>query len=489
MGLTAAAYARMLIALLPAGRLWRIVGGGLLVRLLEGCALELERLDGRARALLEEADASTAVELLPEYESALGLPSTGSVDERQARVVARLIARQRYRPIDFRAALAPVLGLSPSQVTVIERSRADAIAMDDDGEIFRFFVYRNPSLPGAYYLGSAQAIVDKIKPSHTAGHVIESIDFRCDDPYSLCDRDILESGVVVPLVLSATTAATPNPAGVGGSTLTVDIAVQGNHSNLYFNLLVECPGMSPIPTLAEVDSDGWSCIVYPPVGPNYTYAIVGQLASATHGSTYTLTFAIGGSSQAAVVDIYPDDFFSDQADGHSNWPSYQLSYVASGPVLYTLTKSGGVDGTYDAQAYTSETFAGTISVEFEIVSVGSVAFCVGLSGDNPNASYTGIDFGLLQSAGTMNRNENGALTSLGSTVVGDVWRVTRTIGTGAVTYYKNGALVSTSSNTSAAALLVDSSFRFAGNQAANVRIFDGGADKTVTWNPTNVTVS
>lgn len=180
----------MQVALLPPGRLWRMVGGNLSALFL-GCADELARLDARVDDLLNEADPSTATELLPEFEKELGLEEASTIEERRARVVARTIARQRYRPIDFQVSLAPLLGQDAVDVVVIETSHAEAVAMGDDREIFRFFIYRDPTAPGDYFLESAQAQLDKIKASHTKGHVIESIDFLCDDPFSLCDRDLL----------------------------------------------------------------------------------------------------------------------------------------------------------------------------------------------------------------------------------------------------------------------------------------------------------
>lgn len=190
-GVDLTANARLLSALLPPSGLWRLLAGDVLTRVLVGCADELDRVDLRVRALLEESDPSTTTELLPEYERELGLASTGTVAERQARVVARTVARQRYRPADFRAALAPLLGQAVADVEVLERTAAMADAMGDVREIFAFFVYRDPAAPGAYYLAAAQALVDAIKPTHTAGQVIESIDFACDDVYSLCDSDLV----------------------------------------------------------------------------------------------------------------------------------------------------------------------------------------------------------------------------------------------------------------------------------------------------------
>ncbi len=177
----------MMTALLPPGRIWRLLGGGLLPKIILACADELARVDARAAALLEEADPTTADELLPEYESDLELEATGSKEQRRGRIVGRRVARQRVRPVDYQLALAPLLG----DVVVLERTSAMAAALGDAREIYRFFVYRDPALPGTYDVAGAQALVDKVAHSHTAGHVIESVDFLCDDPHSLCDRDLI----------------------------------------------------------------------------------------------------------------------------------------------------------------------------------------------------------------------------------------------------------------------------------------------------------
>jgi len=105
--------------------------------------------------------------------------------------VSKTVQNQGFRPADFQQEMAPLLGQDPADVVVLERSRAVAIAVGDDREIFRFFVYRDPTLPGTYFLSSAQQHIDAMKPDHTVGYVIESINFLCDDPHSLCDRDLL----------------------------------------------------------------------------------------------------------------------------------------------------------------------------------------------------------------------------------------------------------------------------------------------------------
>jgi hypothetical protein len=190
-GVIAEQYQRMLAALLPPSRLWRLVGDSVIRKLLLGSADELERLHGRYLDLLDESIPSDVDELLEEYERELELEAEGTDAERRARVVARYIARQRYRPVDFQLALAPLLGMAAADVVVLETSHAVAVAMGDHREIFRFFIFRDPTEPGTYDVDGAQALIDDIKPSHTQGHVIESIDFLCDDPYSLCDRDLL----------------------------------------------------------------------------------------------------------------------------------------------------------------------------------------------------------------------------------------------------------------------------------------------------------
>jgi uncharacterized protein YmfQ (DUF2313 family) len=185
------AYARMLRALLPPGRAWRTDLQSVLHQLLLGSADELARVEGRARDLVRESNPATAIELLPEYELEYGVAAAATTAERQARIVARRVLRQRFRPADFQTALAVLLAQAPASVVVIERTHAQAVAMGDEREIFRFFIYRDPTLPGIYFLASAQEIVNAMKPSHTIGTVIESIAALYDDPHSLYDRDLM----------------------------------------------------------------------------------------------------------------------------------------------------------------------------------------------------------------------------------------------------------------------------------------------------------
>lgn len=189
-GTNVEAYARMMMDLFPLGRLWRPIAD-LLTAVILACADELGRLDARTIDLLNEADPRDVDELLPEYERELGLPSDGTNNERQARVVAREIARQGFKPVDFQTALASLLDQDAADVDVIERTHAFADSIGDDREIYRAFIYRDPSLPGTYFVESAQTLVDDIKPSHTIVTVIESIAAKYDDPHTLYDRDLM----------------------------------------------------------------------------------------------------------------------------------------------------------------------------------------------------------------------------------------------------------------------------------------------------------
>lgn len=191
MTFTAAAYARMQKALLPPGRLWRLTPTSVLSAILLAAGDELERVSGRARDLVEEADPRTTTELITDWERMLNLAAAATIEERRALVVALLTRRQRFRPADVRKALAPYLGLDEEDVEVIETSRALAIATSNDRAIYLFHVYRDPALPGTYDVAAAQAELDTIAHSHTKGKVIESTSFKCNDPYSLCDRDLL----------------------------------------------------------------------------------------------------------------------------------------------------------------------------------------------------------------------------------------------------------------------------------------------------------
>lgn len=59
--------------------------------------------------------------------------------------------------------------------------------------IYFAFVHRQPGDDGNYDIATAQRLADKAKPAHAVLFLGESDCFRCDDPYSLTDRDVLGS--------------------------------------------------------------------------------------------------------------------------------------------------------------------------------------------------------------------------------------------------------------------------------------------------------
>ena len=123
----AAAYLSALLALLPRGRVWPRDPDSVLVRSLSGLAPVYERSDSQACNLLVDAFPSTAVQLLPEWESTLGLPDpclgpAPTIAARQAVVVAKLTSRGGQSPAYF-VRLAKELGFD---VTVQEYAPAHA---------------------------------------------------------------------------------------------------------------------------------------------------------------------------------------------------------------------------------------------------------------------------------------------------------------------------------------------------------------------------
>jgi hypothetical protein len=158
----------------------------------------------------------------------------------------------------------------------------------------------------------------------------------------------------------------------------------------------------------------------------------------------------------------------------------------SGLGTWTLQKTGGVHGDWDVGAVTSQSFASTVQIEATVDGTTTVACGIGLSADNPDGNYTGIDFMLLQDGATLYKSENGALTSLGVVAATDVLKIVRTMPGGAVEYFKNGVSLNVSSNTSTAALIGDSSFRFSNNSLSSVKI-TAGALQPVTWSGTGMT--
>lgn len=109
----AAGYAGQLSQLLPRGAAWRFAPGGIFSKLLLGLADEPARVEGRALDLVEEADPRTALELLPDWERAAGLPDPctgdpGGISERRAALVRKLTTTQSQSRASYIAMAAAI---------------------------------------------------------------------------------------------------------------------------------------------------------------------------------------------------------------------------------------------------------------------------------------------------------------------------------------------------------------------------------------------
>ncbi|MBB2196548.1 YmfQ family protein [Gluconacetobacter sp. 1c LMG 22058] len=89
-------FRQAILSLLPRGAVWSRDSDGLLSRLAAAWAPTYARSSARAVGLLTDSFPATTVELLPEWEGALGLPdpcagTDATVEQRRAQVVATLV--------------------------------------------------------------------------------------------------------------------------------------------------------------------------------------------------------------------------------------------------------------------------------------------------------------------------------------------------------------------------------------------------------------
>ncbi|MBB5462866.1 YmfQ family protein [Paraburkholderia sp. Cpub6] len=94
--LIAADFLRAMQGLMPRGRIWPRADDAVQTQVLSGLAPSYERATARANYLLVDAFPATTYELLPEWESTLGLPdpcagTAPTITQRQAQVVARFV--------------------------------------------------------------------------------------------------------------------------------------------------------------------------------------------------------------------------------------------------------------------------------------------------------------------------------------------------------------------------------------------------------------
>jgi uncharacterized protein YmfQ (DUF2313 family) len=125
--LTAADFLSALQALMPRGRVWPRDGDAIQTKTLAGCAPTFARLTARSNQLLVDGFPASAYELLPEWESSLGLPDpcagpAPTIPQRQQQVVARF-ASSGGQSLEYFIDFAAALGYT---ITIVQYTQARA---------------------------------------------------------------------------------------------------------------------------------------------------------------------------------------------------------------------------------------------------------------------------------------------------------------------------------------------------------------------------
>lgn len=202
-----------------------------------------------------------------------------------------------------------------------------------------------------------------------------------------------------------------------------------------------------------------------------------------NAGTSTMSFSVNSGTTGGLMKFVAEGA-SAETQTVQNSGTTSVTINATAQTYYTVRKTTATS-LYDGGSFSNSSFAGDVSA-FMRVSWNGDAVAFGLSADNPNYDYTGIDFGVINDTGTFYQSENGTLTSRGTLTAGDVVEIRRTVATGVVACYKNGVLAFTFTGTSTAALIVDSSLRF-DTDHATLWITSGGSPATTTWTSLSAT--
>lgn len=146
-------YRDALIALLPPGDALGRELASEVVDILTALAVEPARIHERGLALLDEADPSTATELIADWESLFELPDTcapaTTIEGQRASIVLRLVGTGGHSRGDY-IALAAVLGyaaptFAPYQPFTAGSSAGDALTNDEWANAVLVTVESNPA--------------------------------------------------------------------------------------------------------------------------------------------------------------------------------------------------------------------------------------------------------------------------------------------------------------------------------------------------------
>lgn len=204
--------------LLPPGDIWPTETSSMQSRVLRALMLTYERLIARDNNLLIDSFPSSAVELLPEWESTLGLPDpcagpSPTLQLRQAQVVIRL-ATVTCPTIAYFTALAATLGyvvtvqqFAPFRVGI---NRAGD-AVQGSGWASAWLVYA-PAVEVAYFRAGRSAAGDALA---AWGNPVLQCEIQRLAPAHTVVLFAYASGVLAPILASSAIAASSSfPAGL-----------------------------------------------------------------------------------------------------------------------------------------------------------------------------------------------------------------------------------------------------------------------------------
>jgi uncharacterized protein YmfQ (DUF2313 family) len=169
-------YLAALQALMPRGRVWPRDPDALQTKVLAGLTRSYAANNARANYLLQDSFPASALELLPEWEATLGLPSTAAgpaptVRARQVLVVARLVGADGISPDSF-SRYSGMLGYDVSIQGRAPFRCGQSSCTAPLGARERFFQWTitaraRPDMPfGAYGPAVLEAEIRRLAPPH-----------------------------------------------------------------------------------------------------------------------------------------------------------------------------------------------------------------------------------------------------------------------------------------------------------------------------------
>ncbi|MDP1682723.1 MAG: DUF2313 domain-containing protein [Burkholderiales bacterium] len=187
--MTAEQYLSQLQALLPLGAAWPRDAEATLTKLLQAFSDELARVDGRAAALIDEADPRTTSELLTDWERVAGLPdSCVAVEQSTAQRIAALVTKLTTiggQSATYYIALAATLGYAITITEFHEHSVDDDVDYPLYSAAWQFAWQVNAPLNTIFELSvddsvddplaswgneALECVINRLKPAHT--HVL-----------------------------------------------------------------------------------------------------------------------------------------------------------------------------------------------------------------------------------------------------------------------------------------------------------------------------